>query len=194
MLAEKSKLTEKSETANPWQTVSSREVYGNPWIRVREDSVIRPDGLPGIYGVVEAKRAIGVIALSTNDEVYLVGQYRYPINRYSWEIIEGGADGTETELQAGQRELAEEAGISARTWKPLGGVVHLSNCFSDEKAYFFLATDLTEGAASPEPTEVLTLRRVPLSQAVQMVHDGEITDAMSVIALLRLERLLSEQP
>ncbi len=173
---------------NPWTTVSSRTAYQNPWIRVREDQVIHPDGRPGIYGVVETRLATGVIALSPDDEIYLVGQYRYALDTYSWEIIEGGSEPGESPLAAIQRELKEEAGLTADHWEPLGGEIHLSNCHSSERAYLFVATGLHEGEASPEGTEVLEIRKVPVAKALQMADSGEIQDAMTIMALLRFAR------
>lgn len=177
---------------SPWRKISTREVYSNPWMKVREDSVIRPDGNPGIYGVVETKIAVGVAALTPAREIYLVGQYRYTVSRYSWEIIEGGAEHGEDPLLAIQRELKEEAGLSAANWSELGPLVHLSNCITDEKALLYLATGLSEGIAQPEPVEVLQVARVPFRQAQDMVSSGEITDAMSIIAIHRIERMILE--
>lgn len=173
---------------NPWTTLASKVVYENPWIRVREDAVLRPDGKPGIYGVVETRLATGVVALTPNDEVYLVGQYRYPMGSYSWEIIEGGSDADESALDAAQRELREEAGLVAAHWEPLGPEIHLTNCHSNERGYLFLATGLSEVGATPDGTEELALRKVPLAEALAMVDSGEIADAMSIMALLRLDR------
>src|ERR1043165_7412655 len=124
------------ETTNPWKTLASREVYDNEWIRVREDSVIRPDGEPGIYGVVHYKNiAVGVLAVE-DDSIYLVGQYRYPLEQYSWEIPEGGCPEGEAPLDAAKRELAEETGLRAETWEKMG-VAHLSNSVSAEIAVWF---------------------------------------------------------
>jgi 8-oxo-dGTP pyrophosphatase MutT (NUDIX family) len=174
---------------SPWTTVSSRSVYTNDWIRVREDQVIRPSGEPGIYGVVSPVRvATGVVALDESGNVTLVGQYRYPLGCYSWEIPEGGADPGEEPLEGAKRELREEAGLVAKSWRQLGGEVHLSNCFTDEVGYLFVATDLERVPLSPDDTEQLQLRSVPLAEALGEVDSGRITDAMSVIALLRLAR------
>lgn len=173
-------------TENPWTTTGTRTVYRNPWISVREDQVIRPDGTPGIYGVVDTRIAAGVVALTPNDHVYLVGQYRYAIDRYSWEIIEGGGPQTDDPQEIAARELREEAGLIAATWRPLGHEFHLSNCITSEVAYLFLATDLTETTPNPDPTEVLEVRTVPFGRAIDMVRSGEITDSMSVMALLLL--------
>lgn len=175
---------------NPWKTLSQREVYRNPWIRVREDQVLCPNGEPGIYGVVEAKVATGVVALTLHDEVYLIGQYRYPIERYSWEIVEGGAELDEDPRFAAARELQEEAGLVANEWQQLGADLYLSNCFSTERAVLYLARDLREVPRAPEGTEQLEVQVVPFAQAFSMMERGEINDAMSVIALYRTAQLL----
>jgi 8-oxo-dGTP pyrophosphatase MutT (NUDIX family) len=152
--------------------------------------VIRPDGEPGIYGVVHYKnRAIGVLPIDDEGYTWLVGQYRYTLDSYSWEIPEGGGAQGEDPLEAAKRELREETGLKARLWRPLVRA-YLSNSVSDEEAIIFLATDLIQGEAEPEGTEKLELIRVRFDEALRMVLNGEITDAMSVIAILRyaLER------
>lgn len=178
---------------NPWRRTSSRVVYDNPWIRVREDQVVRPDGEPGIYGVVSTRVATGVVALTEDRHIYLVGQWRYPLERYSWEIVEGGADEGEAPDDAIKRELREEAGLVAGRWQRLGAELHLSNCFTDEVALLYLAEDLEFVGDDPDETEELTIRKLPFDEAVRMVHDGEITDAMSVVAILRAERWLAQR-
>ncbi len=175
---------------NPWKTVSSRIVYENPWMRVREDQVIRPDGKPGIYGVLDTRIATGVVALTAQNEVYLVGQYRYTTDSYSWEIIEGGTDGGESALEAAKRELKEEAGLTASKWEELGSQFHLSNCITSERAHVFLARGLIEGENSPEETEILTLKKVPFAEAVSMADEGEIVDAVTIIGLYRAKNIL----
>lgn len=168
---------------NPWQTISSRESYDNPWIKVRHDDVIRPDGQPGIYGVVHFKnRAIGVLPIDAEGCTWLVGQYRYTLHEYSWEIPEGGGPLDEAPLAAAQRELLEETGLVAKHWELLGRA-HLSNSVSDEEALYYLATGLTEGEAQPEGTERLQIRRVLFAEALRMVQSGEITDALSVLTI-----------
>lgn len=175
---------------NPWRKTGTKLIYENPWIRVREDQVIRPDGLPGIYGVVETKIAVGVLALTPELEVVLVGQYRYATDCYSWEIVEGGAERDELPLVAIKRELQEEAGLIAHSWTQLGPEMHLSNCISNEIAILYLARELEETTQTPEGTEVLTLRREPLKTCVRLVEDGTIKDAMSVIAIGRVAELV----
>ncbi len=169
--------------ANPWLTVASERVYENPWISVREDRVVRPDGEPGIYGVVHYKNvAVGVLPVE-DGHTYLVGQYRYPLEQYSWEIPEGGCPEGEEPLRAAQRELKEETGLEARSWRWLGEA-HLSNSVADEHAVWFLATDLVPGERMPDGDEVLEVRRVPLDETVQMALDGRITDALSLLAIM----------
>ncbi len=177
-------------TENPWKTLKSRVVYSNPWISVREDQVIRPDGQNGIYGVVETRIATGVVALTPERDVYLVGQYRYPTEMYSWEIIQGGTDKDEDPLVACQRELQEEAGLIAKEWTQLGGEIHLSNCVSSEKGYVYVAEVLSETQASPDGTEVLQIKKVSFEKALRMAQCGEIVDAMSVIAIFLTEKWL----
>ena len=172
------------DTSNPWKTLATKAIYENPWIALREDQVIRPDGQPGIYGVVHFKnRAIGVLPVDDLGRVWLVGQYRYPLNGYSWEIPEGGGYGDERPEVTARRELREETGMTAGRLE-LMSTTHLSNSVSDELAYIFRATDLTPGASAPEGNERIDVRLVDWSDAWQMLQNGEITDSISVIALL----------
>ncbi|HEV2798862.1 MAG TPA: NUDIX hydrolase [Pyrinomonadaceae bacterium] len=172
------------ETKNPWTLISTKQIYDNNWISVREDSVVRPDGERGIYGVVHFKNiAIGVLAVE-DDFIYLVGQYRYPLERYSWEIPEGGCAEGEDPLDAARRELEEETGLRAGNWRKLGEA-HLSNSVSDELAIWYVATDLTQGQHRPEGTEQLQIRRVPFVEALRMTMRGEITDAISQLAIMQ---------
>lgn len=170
--------------SNPWTLLHQRVVYENPWIRLREDQVIRPDGNPGIYGVVEFKQlAVGVLPVDDLGRVWLVGQYRYPLGCYSWEIPEGGCHPGETPEEAAHRELREETGLEAVHLERFGAS-HLSNSVSNELAIVFRATELREGPSSPEGVERLQVRRVEWEEAWAMLRSGQITDSMSVIALL----------
>jgi 8-oxo-dGTP pyrophosphatase MutT (NUDIX family) len=165
--------------------VARRVAYENPWLTVWHDDVIRPDGAPGIYGIVHfVNRAIGVLAIDDRDRVLLVGQYRYPLDEYSWEIPEGGGGPDESALDAARRELVEETGFRAGTWRELGRAA-LSNSVTDELAIFFVASDLQDGAASPEGTEELQTRWVPFGEALEMTIDGRIADALSILAIQR---------
>lgn len=177
---------------NPWQTTSRRAVYDNPWLAVEEDEVIRPDGAPGIYGAVKLKSyAIGVVPLHRDGTVTLVGQFRYTMGEYSWEIPEGGCPFDENPLDCARRELREETGLVAAKIEALSGEIHLSNSVTDERGHLFVATGLEQGEAAPEGTEKLALKRVKLEEAVEMVSRGEISDGLSVMALLLASRLHS---
>lgn len=169
---------------NPWETQGRKQIYRNPWLLLEEHQVRTPAGAAGIYGVVRPHQvAIGIVPLTANDEVVLVGQYRYPLERYSWEIPEGGGRKTEDPLTEARRELAEETGFTAKRWRLLLAL-SLSNCLSDEQAVLFVAEDLEPGAASPDPEEELEVIQVPFETAIDAVFAGEITDAMSVAGLL----------
>lgn len=180
-----------SETS-PWTTHESRVMYDNPWIRVTENRVTHPSGAPGIYGVVSTKNvATGVVVLD-GEHTWLVGQWRYPLGAYSWELPEGGASGNEPPLEAIRRELREETGLEAAEWAHLASV-HLSNSVTDERGELFLARGVVvAGEPDPEDSEALTVRRVRFGEALAMVDRGEITDAMSVIGLQRAARILAE--
>lgn len=165
---------------------SRRVAYENPWITLWHDEVTRPDGSAGIYGVVHFQNvAAGVVAIDDRDRIVLVGQHRYTLDTYSWEIPEGGVPEGESPIEGARRELREEAGVEAGCWHELVRA-DLSNSISDEQAVMFLATDLTVGDADPEPTEALEVRWVPFDEALAMTLDGRITDAMSIIAIQRV--------
>ena len=179
------------EHHNPWQTLSSKPVYENPWISVREDQVINPGGGKGIYGVVHFKnKAIGIIPVDAAGNTYLIGQYRYALNEYSWEIPMGGGPVGIDVLESAQRELKEETGFTARRWTNIARL-HTSNSVTDEEGFVFLAEDLVAGETEFEDTEDLIIRKVTLDVAVRMVLDNEITDSISVAGLLKAEKIIS---
>jgi ADP-ribose pyrophosphatase len=172
--------------ANPWKTKSSRIAYENAWIRVREDQVIRPDGGPGIYGVIEIRPSVGVVAMDEQDRVALVGQWRYALNRYSWEIPRGGSHAGETDiLEAAKRELAEEAGLRAAHWEVLGPVDVCSGVANHIQT-LFLATGLTKTAMRHDPEEDITVEWHPFDEVFRMVMDGRITEVCSLAAILKM--------
>lgn len=174
------------DVPNPWRRVRRALAYENPWIQVHHDEVLRPDGQPGIYGVVHYRNiAVGAVAVDERDQVLLVGQYRYTLDVYSWEIPEGGCPEWEDPLVAAQRELAEETGCTAERWQEIVRA-DLSNSVSDERAICYLATGIKSGAAHPEPTEDLQLAWVPFEETLRMIERGRITDALSVLGLQRV--------
>ena len=175
---------------NPWTIIDEATVYENPWIKLIHHNVLNPSGGKGIYGKVHFKnKAIGVIAIDKEQNTYLVGQFRFPIHQYSWELPEGGCPVETDSLDSAKRELLEETGLVASKWLRLGDAF-LSNSVSDEYAEYFLATELEQHDSEPEDTEQLTVRKVPLVDVFKMVKDGKITDALSLIPLLKLELLL----
>lgn len=170
----------------PWTRHARRTEYENPWIIVWHDDVTRPDGSPGIYGVVHfANLAAGVVVLDERDRVLLVGQHRYTLDEWSWEIPEGGVAPGEAPLDGMIRELREETGVAAAEWLELARV-HLSNSVTDEAGILYLATGVTTGAAEPDPTEQLDVRWLAFDEALAMTLDGRITDALSIIGIQRV--------
>lgn len=170
-----------------WQTLTNRTVYENAWIDVSHRDVIAPTGHAGIYGVVHFRnRAVGVVPLDDEGYTWLVGQWRYTLDTWSWEIPEGGAPPDEDPLDAARRELAEETGLVASRWSPLLEM-HTSNSVTDETAVAYLARGLTPGDSAPDETELLTVKRVHLSEAVSMTLDGRISDGFAMAALMKVE-------
>jgi len=174
---------------NPWTTKSSRVVYENHWISVREDQVTRPDGNPGIYGVVSIRPSIGVVAMNDRDDVVLVGQWRYSLNRYSWEVPRGGSHPGETDmLLVAQRELAEETGVIAANWKSLGTVDN-GNGVAHDVQTLYLATGLASTEMNLDPEEDITVQWHSFQEVLEMAMDGRITEVCSVAAILKVALL-----
>lgn len=177
---------------NPWKILSSREAYDNSWIKVTEYGVINPSGGKGIYGKVHFKNlAIGVIVLDMHLNTYLVGQYRFPADKYSWEIPEGGCPLTMPPLEGAKKELLEETGLKANSWE-LILEMDLSNSVTDEHALVYLAYDLEQHKPSPEETEEIEVRKLPFEEAYLMVEDGAITDSISVAAIMKVKLMLTD--
>jgi len=174
------------ESKNPWKTLKITEVYDNPWIHIDEHDVINPSGNPGIYGTIHFKNlACGIIPLDDDDTTWIVGQYRYALDRYSWEIPMGGvAVGTDL-LTGAQRELKEETGLTAAHWKKILDV-DLSNSITDEIGTVFVAEGLTHGKPEFEETERIEIRKLPFDDLVRMALDGQITDVLSIAGILKL--------
>lgn len=170
----------------PWRRLASECRYQNPWIAVHHDDVITPAGTRGIYGRIHFKnRAIGIVPLDDDGNTWLVGQYRYALDAWSWEIPMGGGPFDKTPLEAAQAELREEAGLLADNWRMIQ-TLHTSNSVTDEIGHVFVATSLRQVQADPEPTEDISIRKLALSEAVEWAMDGRITDAISVAALLKV--------
>ena len=187
------KLESNALEHNPWTTLTSKVHYDNNWITVTEHQVLNAAKSPGIYGTVHFKNlAIGIIPIDTDGFTWLVGQYRYPLNAYSWEIPEGGGRLSVPPLESARRELKEETGIEANRWEQIVHL-HLSNSVTDEQALAYLATELTIGEPEPDEDEVLRIRRVHFSDVIEMVERGEITDSLSVAAILKAEKILRQR-
>ncbi len=181
-----------SNEINPWKIIDQKTVYENPWIQLTEYNVINPGGGKGIYGKVHFKNiAIGVVVLDAEMNTYLVGQFRFTINEYSWEIPEGGALVGTDPLEGAKRELLEETGLVAANWEPFLEM-HLSNSVSDELAILYLATGLEQFEAAPEETEQLQVKKLPFAALYQMVQEGKIKDSMSVAAILKIQLMILE--
>jgi len=176
--------------SNPWKINGEKLVYQNPWISLTEYDVINPSGGKGIYGKVHFKNiAVGVLVLDENLHTYLVGQFRFTLNAYSWEMPEGGCPVGSKPLDSAKRELLEETGLIAEEWTELLQV-HLSNSVSDELGVIFLARKLHQGKADPEETEQLEVKKIPFAEMLKMVEDGMITDSMTVAAVYKVQLLL----
>ena len=174
------------EISNPWTVLSRATTYENGWIRVDHHEVINPAGGAGVYGTVHFRNhAIGIVPIDAQGNVILVGQYRFPVNSYSWEIPEGGGSLTVPIIESAQRELREECGLVAGSWLEILGL-DLSNSVTDESGTAFLAWDLTDTPAQPDDTEQIQVARVPFWQAIERAKRGEIRDSLSIASLLRV--------
>ncbi|SRR5579871_855918 len=177
---------------NPWKIIAAKNIYDNPWISVTEFDVINPNGGEGIYGKVHFKKiAVGILPLDADFNTYLVGQYRFVIDEYSWEIPEGGGESNEDPLVSAKRELFEETGLTATAWKQIL-MMHLSNSVSDEVAILYLAQNLQQHIAAPEETEQLMVRKISFDEVCEMVNKGSITDSMSVAAIQKVKLMILE--
>ena len=178
---------EKDLTSNPWITKTTQDVYESAWIKITRSDVLNPAGNPAVYSWVHFKNlAIGIVPMDKEKNIWLVGQFRYPVNEYSWEIPEGGGKICVAAEESAQKELLEETGIRAKKITELMRM-HLSNSATDELSITYLASDLEFGEAEPEESEVLQIKKISLDDAFEMVMQGKITDAISVAAIQRLK-------
>jgi 8-oxo-dGTP pyrophosphatase MutT (NUDIX family) len=181
-----------NELLNPWKVLAEKKVYENPWIKLTEYDVLNPAGGKGIYGKVHFKSiATGALPLDEELNTYLVGQYRFTLGQYSWEIPEGGGAFGVDPVESAKRELLEETGLVAAEWTKIVDM-HLSNSVTDEYAVVYLARNLSQQTACPEETEQLQVKKLPFEAAYQMVERGEITDSMSVAAILKVKLMLAD--
>jgi 8-oxo-dGTP pyrophosphatase MutT (NUDIX family) len=180
------------EERGPWKTLSIEERYATPWISVSHHEVVDPSGSPGIYGVIHFRNiAVGVVPLDKDLNTWIIGQYRYPIKAYSWEIPEGGGARDRPPLESAKRELREEAGIVAKRWTPLLEM-DLSNSASDEQAIIYVAQELEFHAPEPDHNEELALRKLPFAALFEQVMKGEVRDSLTVAAVLKVKLLLDQ--
>lgn len=185
-------VSQMSAEKNPWKTLSSTVKYENKWISVVENKVINPAGNDGIYGVVHFKnKAIAVIPVDEHYNTWIVGQYRYTLNSYEWEVPEGGCPEGENPVEGAKRELLEEAGLTAEKFE-LVLTMQLSNSVSDEISYTYLATGLKYVGEEPEETEQLQVRKLPFEEVYRMVLHGEIKDALSVASIFKVKTILDQ--
>jgi len=177
---------------NTWKTLNTEVKFETAWIKVTRHEVLNPKGQPGIYGMVSFKNiAIGVLPLDQDFNTWLVGQWRYPLNAYSWEIPEGGGPHGIDPLESAKRELKEETGLIAKNYLELSRL-HTSNSVCDEYGILYLARELEQVEAEPEDTEDLQVRKLPFEEAYQMVMNGSITDSLSQIAILKTKLLIDQ--
>ena len=178
-----------AEDQNPWTTLSVAERFDDPWIRVEEHAVATAAGERRGYGVVRfKKRGVGVVPIGAEGHTLLVGQWRYPLGRYLWEIPAGGHTPDEDPLRAARRELREEAALTAGSWREILRM-DMSTAITDERVACFLAWDLDGSEPEPDPQEVLAVRRLPFAEAVELVWRGEITAAVSVASILKVHAM-----
>jgi len=177
---------------NPWKTLNSEMVYESHWISITKHDVINPSGNPGLYSTVHFKNfAIGILPLDEDYNTWLVGQFRYPINDYTWEIPEGGGNLKVPPLESAKRELLEEVGIVATKWTKIQEL-HLSNSATDEFAILYVAQGLTFQESQPEEDEKLEVKKIPFKKLYEMVVTGEITDSLTVVTVLKTKILMDE--
>ncbi len=174
-------MTDSKDKIGPWKVLAKSTVFDNPWINIVDHNVVHPDGTGGQYGVVRFHNlAVGVLPIDDDGYTYLVGQHRFPHDRYSWELPEGGGPREIDPLISARRELAEETGLTARQWMPLTQF-DISNSVTDERAVCYFAWELSQGPSAPEPSEALTIKRISFKDLFEMVMSGDITDSLTII-------------
>lgn len=182
----------KNKEENSWTTLKSEVKFETDWISISKHDVLNPSGNKGLYGVVNFKNlAIGILPLDSENNTWLVGQWRYPLNQYSWEIPEGGGKFSHDPIESAKRELKEETGLIANKYTLLCNM-HTSNSATDEYCYIYIAQNLEYTLSEPEESEDLQVKKLPFEQAYQMVMAGKITDSLSMVAILKTKILLDK--
>ncbi|MFT6746282.1 MAG: ADP-ribose pyrophosphatase [Glaciecola sp.] len=180
------------EVKNPWKILDSKEVYASPWIQVTKHNVLNPSKHPGTYSVVHFKHiAIGILPLDENYNTWIVGQYRFPLKRFTWEIPEGGGDLNVPPIDSAIRELSEEVGIAAKKWTNIQEF-ETSNASTDERAIIFVAQNLSFHKSHPDENEQLEVKKLPFSELYELAIKGEITDSLSLVAILKTKLLIDK--
>lgn len=175
---------------NPWTLLDRKTVHETAWIRIEHHDVLTPQGNAGVYTCVDFKNlAIGIVPIDADGNTYIVGQYRFPLNEYSWEIPEGGGDKNLPPLASAQRELLEETGITASDWE-LIYEFNTSNSITNEHAFIYIAKGLSFGEPEPDETEQLQQRKLPFRELLDMVHRNEVKDSLTIIGVLMAARHL----
>lgn len=181
-----------NEQDNPWTFIDGHTAYESPWIKVSHHNVLNPAGNPGTYSIVHFKKwAIGILPLDKDNYTWIVGQYRYPLETYTWEIPEGGGDRDTDILESAKRELQEETGIIAKDWE-LVQQLQLSNSATDEIAFIYIARDLTFTDSNPDEDEALHVRKIHFDELYELVKKGEVTDSLTVAAVLKAKLMMIE--
>lgn len=174
---------------NPWKTLNSKQIYESPWISLQVDEVINPAGKPSTYSITKFKKlAIGVIPIDKDGNTYLVGQWRYPFNKYTWEIPEGGGSFEVEPVESAKRELLEETGITATNWEKILEM-DMSNYATNEVAHIFVATNLSFQPPQPDEDEEIEVKKVPIEKVFEMVMKGELTDSLTVAGIMKWKLL-----
>ncbi|QQG49799.1 MAG: NUDIX hydrolase [Candidatus Berkelbacteria bacterium] len=171
------------ERRNPWKRLSHRLVYKTPWMEVYEDKVTRPDGSPGQYSYVQVGTGVYIVAITDDDKIYLVGQFRYPTSTFSWELPAGAADGDDLLAEA-KRELKEETGLEAKNWRKIGRL-QVVNGISQDWSHVFIATGLSQtGKHQQEEEGIQEMQAFSLPEILRMIDLGELSCGQSMAALM----------
>lgn len=178
---------------SPWKTISSKKIYENKWMGLKEDKVIMPNGKEGIYAYISSKNGAAAVILNEKNEIYLVGQYRYAVDEYSWEIISGAVEKGEDYLTTVKREIEEEAGVTAKKFDLLHGDLQLSNSYTSDRGAIFLARDIEQNESHPESTEKLQIKKVPLDEAIRLICEGKIKDDYTITGIFLAKEFLEKE-